>query len=220
MEFQKLTTSKRNRSGKGPARRLRQQGLVPAILYGHGIETTSLAIDPRSLSKALSGPMRTNTLLELEINGTKEGCTAMVRDHQFDPVSRKLLHVDLLAVDLGREIEVQVPLDLQGRSRGEQLGGTLSKLFRTLPVKCYPRDIPEAITHDITQLDIHAILTAGALEMPQNVTLLLDDKTPVVTIAAKRVEVQETEEGEEAAEGEAAPEAEAEAEEKTETPAS
>jgi large subunit ribosomal protein L25 len=190
MEFQKLPTVKRDRIGKGPARRLRQQGLIPAI-------------DPRLLVKALSGPMRTNTILELTINGASETCPAMVRDHQFDPVSRELLHVDLLAVNLDKEIEVEIPLVLQGRSQGEQLGGTLSKLFRTLPVKCYPKDIPAAVTADITSLQLNAIMTAGDLVLPENVALLVESKTPVVTIATKRAETQEAGEGEAAAGGEA-----------------
>ena len=194
MDFPKLTTARRTRNGKGPARRLRQKGLIPAVLYGQGMDTTPLAIDPASLTKALAGPKRTNTIMELEIKGAKERCAAIVRDHQFDPVTRRLLHVDFYAVHLDQKITVQVPLVLEGRSQGEQLGGTLSKLFRTLPVECLPTDIPDSISTDITSLGINEMLTAETLELPENVNLLLEGKTPIVTIIAKRVEEETKEE--------------------------
>lgn len=209
MDLPKLSTSVRKRSGKGPARRLRQKGLIPAVLYGQGVDTTPLALDPSALTKALAGPRRTNTILELEIAGAKEGHTAMVRDHQFDPVTRRLLHVDLLAVKMDQKLSVEVPLSLTGRSVGEQLGGTLSKLFRKLPVECLPNDIPSEIMMDVTSLNIGGTLTARDLVLPENVSLLIDEKTPIVTIVAKRVE-DEARKGDEG-EGQASAEASAEA---------
>ncbi len=214
MDLPKLSTSVRKRSGKGPARRLRQKGLIPAVLYGQGVDTTPLALDPSDLTKALSGPRHTNTVLQLEIAGAKEGFTAMVRDHQFDPVTRKLLHVDLLAVKMDEKLAVEIPLSVTGRSAGEQLGGTLSKLFRKLPIECLPENIPAEIMLDVTTLAIGEILTAKDLTLPENVSLQLEEKTPIVTILAKRVEEDKKTEDDEA-DGAAAT-AEAPAENKSE----
>lgn len=220
MSLQKLNASLRKRPGKGPARRLRSQGQVPAVLYGRGVETTPIAVDPRALVKALAGPKRTNTVLELSIAGLKEPCTAMVKDHQYDPVSRELLHVDLYAVNTEAKIKAEVPLEVIGRSAGEQLGGTMSKLYRRIPVECMPLDIPESVKVDVTPLNVNETLAAKDIAMPENVTLLLSEKAPVVTILAKRVEVETTEEGEEGAEGEAAADAAPAAEgDKAEEPA-
>ncbi len=203
MSQQKLEASLRKRSGKGPARRLREQGLVPAVLYGQGIDTAKLALDPRALSKALSGPKHTNTILELNVKGAKEAYSAMVKDHQYDPVSRQLLHVDLYAVKLDAKIKADVPFKVTGRSAGEQLGGTMRRFYRTVPVECLPMDIPEAVTVDVTPMNVNEIMTAKDIEMPENVSLLLDEKAPVVAILAKKVE-ETKEEGEEEGAEEAA----------------
>ena len=195
MSLQKIEASLRKRSGKGPARRLREQGLVPAVLYGQGIETAALSLDPRVLGKALSGPKRTNTVLELSIKGTDAPCCAMVKDHQYDPVSRQLLHVDLYAVKMDTKIKTEVPFTIKGRSAGEQLGGSLAKLFRWLFVECLFLDIPEAVTVDVTPLGVNDIMTAKDIPMPENVALLLDDKTPVVSVLAKKAETEAAEGG-------------------------
>ena len=120
MEFPKLQVSVRSHSGKGSARRLRMKGLAPAIVYGKDLQTTSLTVEPSALVKALSGDLRMNTILTLNIeNASKDQpkeCTVMVRDHQFEPVSRQLLHVDFYAVDATKKIAFEVPFETVGRS--------------------------------------------------------------------------------------------------------
>jgi large subunit ribosomal protein L25 len=220
MELQKLEASLRKRSGKGPARRLRHKGLVPAVLYGQGVDTQALALDPKSLVKALSGPRRTNTILELDIVGAESSgpCTAMVKDHQYDPVSRQLLHVDFYAVSMEEKIKVKVPLEVVGRSAGEQLGGTLAKLFRALPLECLPADIPVSIKVDVTELGVNQMITAKDIATPKDVTLLLDDKMPVLSVLAKRVESEEAKEEGAAEAGEQAAEEKPASESNSESP--
>lgn len=207
MEFQQLDVTIRGRGGKGPARRMRQGGRVPAVLYGRGIPAITLSLVPREIVKALAGPLRTNTVLKLKLQGATGSmpaeCLAMVRDHQFDPVSRELLHVDFLAVALDREVKVEVPLRLFGRSAGEAAGGTLTAIFRTLPVQCLPTAIPEEIAHDITALELNQHLTAGELVMPPGAVVLMDKGATIATVATKRIvdETKVAKEGEEAGEG-------------------
>ena len=202
MSFQKIDATIRKLNGKGPSRRLRTKGLVPAVIYGHGVETTRVSVSPRTLAKALAGPKRLNTLLEIKVEGKEQPYTALVRDHQFDPVTRELLHVDFMAVDLDRKIKVDVPLKLEGRAVGQQLGGSLSQKMRKVKVECCPADIPEAIVVDVTPLGLGKIMTGADLSMPENVSLLLAPKSPVVEIVAKRADAAAAE-GEEGAEGEA-----------------
>jgi large subunit ribosomal protein L25 len=190
MSFVKVKAFPRSRSGKGPARRLRAKELVPAVLYGRAVETIKISVNPRELIKALAGPHRTNTVLELEIEGKSEPCPAIVRDHQFDPVSRALLHVDFYAVGLDQQIDMKVPFNVEGRSAGEQLGGELTKKFRTLPIQCKPADIPTAVVLDVTNIGLDESFTAGQLALPPGVNLKLDPKTAVVSVLSKKAEVE------------------------------
>jgi len=185
MSFKKLKAIPRTRSGKGPARRLRANGLAPAILYGAGVESTKICISPRELIKALSGPHRVNTVLDIELEGHADPFSAIVRDHHYDPVTRELLHVDFLAVGINQLIDLEVPFEVEGRSVGEQLGGNLAKKRRSLPVQCKPSDIPAAIKLDVSKIGLNETFTAAELIMPEGVTLRLAGKTPLVTVVAK-----------------------------------
>ena len=188
MSSQKIEVSIRERNGKGPARRLRAKGLVPAVIYGQGVEAIRLSLDPRTLIKALSGPKRTNTLLEIQVAGRSTSYNALVRDHQYDPVTRDLLHVDFMAVSEDQLVKANVPLEITGRAIGQQLGGTLSQKMRKVKVECRAVEIPESIVVDITNLGLAQVMTGKDLTMPENVKLLLSPKNPIVEIVAKRVD--------------------------------
>jgi large subunit ribosomal protein L25 len=129
-------------------------------------------------------------VLDLEIEGRSEPCSAIVRDHQYDPVSRALLHVDFYAVGINQLIDLDVPFNVEGRSAGEQLGGNLTKKLRSLPIQCKPSDVPESITLDVSNIGLNEIFTAGQLAMPEGVTLRLNPKAPVVTVIAKKAEAE------------------------------
>ena len=211
MDFPKLQTSIRVAKGKGPARRLRRDGMVPAVLYGKSVAPIALNASPRDISAALSGPLRANTVIKLSITGAPAGMDSeynvMVRDYQYDPVSRNLLHVDFLSVPLDRQMKIDIPLKFTGRSVGEQAGGIVTVSYRSIPAECLPEDIPEAIEADITDLNIGDSLTVGSLSTGKGVTLLLSDQTSVVSVRTKKAEVEVKEDVEE---GEAAEGAEAE----------
>src|SRR5690606_39223492 len=156
MEAQTLQAEAREKSGKGPARQLRTRGLIPAIYYGPGTEPQKLAVSPLALEKALKGPYGRNQLLELEIGGEKK--LALVRDLAVNPVSRELRHVDFYAVARDRKVDAIVPFETQGRSVGVQKGGFLRKLYRDLPVRAFPQDVPAKIVLDVANLDIAAVV--------------------------------------------------------------
>ncbi len=152
MEAQTLSAEVRHTSGKGPARQLRKRGLIPAIYYGPGTETVKLSVSPAKLEKAITGDYGRNQLLELELDGKK--LLALVRDLAIDPVTRALRHADFYAVAKDRTVETIVPLEVKGRAAGVQKGGQIRKLFRDLPVRAFPQDVPAAITVDVSPLDL------------------------------------------------------------------
>ncbi len=208
MDIPKLKVFSRTRTGKGPARRLRAKGLVPVVLYGKGVETISLSVVPKELVQALSGPLHTNTVLELDAESVdKKASTtyhAMVRDHQFDPVSRDLVHVDFVTVELGKKLQVKVPFRPLGRSVGELAGGKLVIVFRELLMECLPENIPVEIVADISALDLNEGLTIADLELPESAEMMIPLDTTVVVVQTAKIEEEETEEeeGEEGEEGE------------------
>lgn len=216
MEFPKLEVAVRTRTGKGPARRLRQKGKAPAVLYGSNVETVSLSVTPKDLVKALAGPLRTNTVLSLSISDASgsvpKECKAMVVDHHFDPVTREVLHVDFLALDLSKKITVKVPLKLTGRSLGEQAGGKLKAVFRALSVECLPEVIPEAITVDVTPLGLNQTIDVKDIPLPEGVSINLPLDTTVILVESSKAEEAGSAQEGEAAEGDAGKEGSSSAE--------
>src|SRR5512142_421958 len=119
-----VTAQNRAEKGKGPARRLRQQGLIPAVVYGGKSEPTHLAVDPAALMKAIETPHRFNTLLTLKTEAGEKH--VLFKDYTVDPVSRKLLHADFLEVKLDQPVKVAVPVVTKGPAIGQTEGGILS----------------------------------------------------------------------------------------------
>lgn len=153
--------------GKGPARRLRAAGKLPGVVYGPGVDSTPIVLEPRDLENGLRGPKRRNQVFELDLGDAKH--EVMVRDLLVHPVSRVPLHVDFYLVSDERPVRASVPIVTKGRSRGVQRGGKLRQALRSLDVLAAPAEIPAAIEVDITKLDIGDGVHVDALELPANV---------------------------------------------------
>jgi large subunit ribosomal protein L25 len=147
-----LSAVKRDTRGKNEARRLRQAGRIPAVLYGGGHEAVPLAVDPKSLSRILHSHAGVNSLIALDVEG--EGTTrVLVKQYQLEPVRHALLHADFYRVAMDRLITVTVPIVLKGEARGvKQQGGLLDFLHREIEIECLPADIPEQIEVDVSEL--------------------------------------------------------------------
>jgi large subunit ribosomal protein L25 len=193
MEVVKLEVELRPGTGKGPARRLRRAGKLPAVLYGHG-DSEAVTITPEALIHIRQSEAGENAILELAIAGRPQTCYAILREVQIDPVSRAPIHADLYRVMMDEPIRVTVPLEFVNvpEDRLKLAQATLSPLLHTVEVECLPRDIPEVITVDLAALEIGKVLHAEALVLPQGVTLLTDPEQPVVTTEAIR-EAEEAE---------------------------
>lgn len=201
MEAIFLEVDTREADGKGPARRLRQQGKLPGVFYGPGTPALPVQMDETTFNRSIRGLEGTH-LIELKsgeagLNGKK----VLVRDLQEHPVSGRALHVDLLEVPLDRAIEVLVPLHFEGKPEGVTMGGTLQPILREVLVSCLPTQIPEAIEVDVSPLNIGDVLHVNDLAMPEGSTPARDDNAAVVSVQAPRVVDKPG--GAEGAEGEA-----------------
>ena len=201
MEPLALTTENRAETGKGAMRRLRAQGLTPAVFYGPNSSAVKLAVSPKSLLHALQTPYKRNQVIALQVGGERK--LAMVRELQVHPLSRQIQHVDFYEVDMTRAIDVKVPFTTEGRAKGVIAGGEITVVFRELPLRAKPDGIPALIKYDVTNMELGSVLRVKDLALPEGVSALLDAERSLVTCAEPRK--RPTEEEEAAAAGTATP---------------
>jgi large subunit ribosomal protein L25 len=197
-----IEVERRTTAGKGANRRLRQQGKIPAVVYGGGKETVPVTIDRHAVTELLRQETGRNTVFLLKMKGTKQERLAMLREAQVDPRTRQFVHLDFIRVMKGQRVKVEVPVQLVGEAPGVKLGGFLDWSTRSLAVECPADQIPAAIPVDLSKLGLGAHLAAGDVALPPDVKLLDDPHTVVVAVEAHGVKVTELEEtGAEAAVG-------------------
>jgi large subunit ribosomal protein L25 len=205
-----LTLTARAPEGSRAARRLRREGLVPGVMYGGGAEPQHFAVDARTLRNTLA---HAGQVIEVAIDGG-ETRNVLIKDVQRHPVRGEAVHVDLLRVRMDELIHATVQLELTGADEapGVVEGGVFNQELRELNIEALPGDIPDAVSHDVSTLEMNATVTLDVLAAPPGVTLLDDPETVIATITPPTVEPVEEEietetevVGEEA--GEAPPEA-------------
>jgi large subunit ribosomal protein L25 len=186
MERLELEVEAREGRGKGPGRRLRAKGFVPAVVYGAGSEAIALAVSDHALEKAVHGGA--NRLFDLKGIAAVKGKLVLVKELQRDPLSRRLVHCDFYTVDTTKKLEVQIPLHLTGKPVGIDQGGVLEPLMREIQVSCLPLSIPSSLTLDVSALNIGDALHARDIALPEGVELVTDPSVTVVHVIAPRVE--------------------------------
>jgi large subunit ribosomal protein L25 len=182
-----LPAQPRTSVGKGDAKRLRRDGRVPAILYGHGIEPRSVSVDERELYRALHGPAGRNALIALDAGDGP--VLSVVRDIQVHPVRRDYLHVDFVAVDRTARIEVEVPVHLVGQDDLVRDGGFLNQVRQVVPILVRPLDTPDFIELSVAGMgvgDVKRLEDVVAL-LPEGAELADDPDRVIVTINAPAV---------------------------------
>ena len=188
-----LEASVRPSHGKGPCRRLRAAGQMPAVAYGDGMAATALAVSPKALGKLLNGEHGLNTVVELQVAG-QTNFPALVVDYQIHPVTRAFLHVDFKKIDLDKTVDVEVKLELTGKPEGVTAGGELHQVFRKLRVRCRPAQIPVKLVHDVTSLVLDTSAHVKDLKLPEGVEVLLPpDRTIAGVVTAKKHKEDEEE---------------------------
>jgi large subunit ribosomal protein L25 len=198
-QMPELKVQSRAPAGKGEARRLRRQGLVPAIAYGRGLPSTAVAVAPKDVAVILKSERGQNTVFELELDGKK--LLAMIRDFALHPVKRELEHVDFIEVKLDKPVEVEVPLIAVGKPVGVTKGGVLRVVHRTVPVRCLPDRIPVKLETDVTHLELGQHISTQDLKLPDGVSVRLPAEQTLVAVVAPEKEVEEVAPGAAAAAG-------------------
>jgi large subunit ribosomal protein L25 len=193
-----LRARPRATTGKGSARQARRDGLVPAILYGRGMQPTPLAVNGKEMGHVLHTEAGANVLVNLVVEGGRRYLT-MVREVQRHPVRGHLLHVDLVNTARDVKTHADVPVSIAGESRGVREGGVLEHHLWELRVEALPTDIPAALDVDISGLGIGEHLRVGDVPAPEGVEIL----TPPEEIIVSIVEPQAVRAAEELAAGEA-----------------
>ncbi len=193
-----LEARDRDVHGRNGVRRLRGDGMIPAVMYGHGETCRSLMVPARELSNLLGRISVENTLVDLKI-GSGSAQKVLIREVQRHPWRADILHVDFFQIQADEEIRVNVPLRLEGIPFGvRNSGGILQQSRYEIEVQCLPSDIPEVFVHDVTDLDIGDVLHISDLDTG-SVVPLEDPELTICTVVPPTV-IQVTEEEEELAE--------------------
>jgi large subunit ribosomal protein L25 len=201
----KLKAEPRESDGKGAARRLRAQGKIPGVVYGHGMEPVAVAVDARDLFHILHTDAGANVLIDLQVN--KDRHLTLPREIQRDHIRGQFIHVDFLTIRRDEKITVDVPVELIGESHGVKEGGVIEHHAWDVKLSCLPTDVPERIEADITALGIGDGLKAGDLKLPKDVELLTDPEASIMAVVPPpilRLEEEAAEAEAEAVEGEEA----------------
>ncbi|HJZ11436.1 MAG TPA: 50S ribosomal protein L25/general stress protein Ctc [Acidobacteriota bacterium] len=183
-----VNSALRELKGKGPNRRLRRSGRIPAVLYGHKSGNVVLEVDPKDIFKILRSQAGENTIFQLQVPG-RELVNCLIKEYQLEPVSHELLHADFYEVAMDETLEVKVPLVSRGEAYGVKTeGGLLDIVHRELHVECLPADIPEHIEVDVTNLKIGDLLRVRDLQVSDKIKILDDPETVVIAVEHPRAE--------------------------------
>jgi len=201
-----LKVKDRKETGTREVKHLRKKGWIPGIIYGHGEKSRPIMIKEEELKNVLHTLHSEATLLNLDYEGKK--LQVLMREVIRNPLTEKLLHVDFQHIHENEEVNVHVILELQGEAKGVEEGGILNLEHRYLIIRCLPKDIPEKIVVDVTNLEIGQSIHIKDLQIPEGVKVEEDPSSTVVNILSPRklIEVKPVEEeiaiGEEAEEPE------------------
>jgi large subunit ribosomal protein L25 len=206
-----LHATHRTGTGKSVTRKIRAEGKIPGIVYGKGGDPLPIAIDPTELLKALDPTKKSNTVLNLKVDGgggKTEELLVMLRDWQTDALRGDMSHADFVRVRLDAEVHATVPLEVVGKAEGVKAGGTLHQVFRSLEISCTPDKIPTKIEVNVEKLLMGQALHVRELPLPAGVRALIDGSQTICVVTAPKAEKVAVVEGAEAAVEGAAPAAE------------
>jgi large subunit ribosomal protein L25 len=208
MEATELKACIRTESGKGPARRLREKEMIPAVFYGRGQDATLLAVNSADLLKIVKAKKK-NIFIKLLVEGeTRQEKISLMKELQIEPVSRRFYHADFYEIRMDRKLTLEIPIRFVGTPIGVQNGGELQHLKRELKVSCLPSGLPDFIDLDVSGLDIGNSFKVQDIAVPEGITVLDPGDVGVAMVAVVKVSVPQAE----AAAGEAAETAEGGAE--------
>lgn len=213
-----VSATNRAETGKGPNRRLRQEGLIPAIMYGPETEPVNLSVSEHEFLKAVSKLGDETVLFDLAVEGSETGSQlTMICEAQRDPVTDRFVHLDFKRLKADQVLDITVPLHSSGVPEGVRLGGALKQVHRRLKIRCVPTLVPSEFVVDVSGLLLNESFHASDMELEEGIEILMPGTETLFLVAVPRAmasaaieavavegEGEEGEEGE-AAEGDAAP---------------
>lgn len=192
MEIHQLKAERRTATGTRAAWRLRQEGRLPAVIYGEGGESLPITVDLREMMGLLRHHER---VVELQLDGGRKE-KALLHQVQWDAMGDHLVHADFLRISRHAEVEVEVPIEYVGHAKGIAHGGDLRKVVNDLPVTCTPERIPESIPVVVNDLDVGDAIHVRDLELPEGVRPRLEPDAIICSVGAAEEAVEEEEETE------------------------
>lgn len=187
-----LTANKRESVGKSHARRLRRLGDIPCTLYGADEKSVSLSVSRHEFEKLLT---ETRSVFVVDVDGAEQ--RAVVKDIQYHPVKGLMIHVDFMRVKAGQEINVSVPIKFTGTAEGEILGGVFQEIRSELDITCLPKNMPDNLEIEISQLDVGDAIRVSDLNF-ENITINAEENALICSVVVPRkIEEEVPVEGEE-----------------------
>ena len=184
-----LEVSRREKAGKGIARKLRAAGKVPAVVYGGHKEPVAIEVDRKAVSELIQkSDHGIRSIFLLKMAGTDQQRHAMIKDMQLDPLTRKMTHIDFVRVVMDEVVRVTVPVHLTGTAIGVKEGGLLDFQVRDLHIECLPGQIPDSIDVDITALGVHEYIRISEIKLPEGVKVHDDPERVVVGVTHAKAE--------------------------------
>lgn len=180
----------RSASGTSVAKRMRKAGNIPAALYGRKVKASNIQVHGKTFSKLLEGSASDNILVSLKIAGIAEDQLALVQEVQHDYLRGGILHVDFHAVAADEEIHANVPVVMVGEAKGQKLGGMMEAIHHEIEVRCLPKDLPESIQIDVTELEVGQGIHVREINFPEGVVCRLGGDVVIVMCEEPKVEVE------------------------------
>jgi large subunit ribosomal protein L25 len=189
-EQKDITVSAKTREGRGKndARRARREGMVPISVYGGGGSSVAALAPLRDLAAILRSESGRNTIFTIDIEGVGAS-EVMFHERQIDPVRGRLIHADLTRLVKGQKIEVTVPLHLVGEPVGvREEQGVLEQIIREIEIRCEPREIPDVINVDVSNLGVHDVLHISDIQVAEGIEILNPAETVIATVGIVKEE--------------------------------
>jgi large subunit ribosomal protein L25 len=190
MEISELKAEKREVVGKEASKKLRRQGLVPAVVYSDG-NALSITVNAREFSTLTHAGAGTHVIVKLKVEGDKKQPNAIIKEVQYNPVKKEYFHIDFQEIAMNEKITSSISISLVGDSSGVKLGGMLENHLWEFEAEGMPKDMPDHIEVDISDLNIGDVLHVSDIVMPKGVTIVTDPTTVIMAVSAPKAEKTE-----------------------------
>ncbi len=188
-----VKAEEREELGKGANRRLRAKGKLPSVIYGPGVEALPLSVEMREVDHILRSGSGHNTIFKLTWG--KSSNDVLIKDYQLDPLHGTLLHADFLTISMDEKMTFAVPVHTEGTAVGVISGGVMDLVLREVELECFPADLPDHLTLDVTDLDIGDSIRVEALSVDRSkINVLSDPELVVLIVVPPHVEKEPEEE--------------------------